>query len=69
MRRVIESDKKKQKLVQIHLILECRNIKTVEIMFIARQIGQRSSITYQVNPINLTGQIEIKTFKTFGKSE
>ena len=39
-------DKKKQKLVQIHLIVECRNIKTVEIMFIARQIGQRPSITY-----------------------
>lgn len=69
MRRVIESDKKKQKMVKILIIcIELVNIKAVKIVLVVIAISERSSIADTINAGDGAGETKIKIIKTYSKN-
>ena len=70
MRRVIESDKKKQKMVYFQIIfIEYINSKIVKIMFVVVAIGEWFTVSYTIDTLGIAIEIEIKIIKTSLENE
>ena len=70
MRRVIESDKKKQKMVYFQIIfIEYINSKIVKIMFVVVAIGEWFTVSYTIDTLGIAIEIEIKIIKTCLENE
>lgn len=69
MRRVIESDKKKQKMVKFIWFVERRDIKVIEIVFGIRKECKRHEFENKIDKIGRGIKNEVKIGTTSSKGE